>query len=162
MQRLVLMLAFVFFGEAQSASAQRYKLEQVKEIDDARLGVKKIYFDVACNQEFLQVLSEEAGTSELKVAVLTLVTNRDCNGPSRRIFVRYSPHGRSVTAVSGFDQVWSCEGYCFTPGGPDMPPYNRPVQAFGTSELQAVEYLGCRPPYLQDLSCAEIDVKASE
>jgi hypothetical protein len=137
-------------------------LEQVKEIDDARLGVKKIYFDVACNQEFLQVLSEEAGASELKVAVLTLVTNRDCNGPSRRIFVRYSPHGRSVTAVSGFDQVWSCEGYCFTPGGPDMPPYNRPVQAFGTSELQAVEYLGCRPPYLQDLSCAEIDVKAFE
>ena len=79
MQRLVLMLAFVFFGEAQSASAQQYKLEPIKEIDDARLGVKKIYFDVTCNQEFLQVLSEEVGASELKVAVLTLVNNRDCN-----------------------------------------------------------------------------------
>lgn len=158
MQKFMVLLAFAFYGKAYSAPAYKYKLEQIKEIDDGRLGVKKFYFDVACNQEFLQVLSEETTAGNLNVAILTLFNDRGCSDPNRRVFVRFAPHGQSVTAVSEFDQVWSCNGNCFTPGGPDMPPYNRPVQAYGTSERQATDYLGCTKPYLQDLSCEVIDV----
>ena len=162
MKKLLVLLALSFCRNAYSAPAYKYKLEQIKAIDDGRLGTKKFYFDVACNQDFLQVLSEETNAGSLNVAILTLLNDRDCSGPDRRVFVRFAPHGQTVTAVSDFDEVWSCRGYCFTPGGPDMPPYNRPVQAYGTSERQATDYLGCSKPYLQDLSCEVIDATGSK
>lgn len=155
-------ICFFYTAAAQAASFRDYVLEDIKQVLDGRFGAKKLYFDVACNQEFLQVLNQESGQGSLNVGILTMRLSQECEEPVRRVFVRFSPYGRTVNPVSKFDEVWLCIGSCFTPGGPDMPPYNRAVQAYGTSERQATEYLGCTEPYLQDLRCEEIKISQTQ
>lgn len=160
----VFLLAFVGFISASSAyseGADYYKIERIREIVDGSFGVKKLYFELECNQKFLQLLHQDSAPEVVDVAVLTMVTDWDCDRPVSRSFVRFSTRAAEIKPVSSFTEVWDCNGFCYTPGGPDMPPYMRTVQAFGTSRDQAISYLGCTPPYLQDLSCREIVPRSS-
>lgn len=157
MHRLIAGFFLAFSITAWGVPQQNYKLEQIVQVSDGSLGAKKLYFELECNQRFLQVLTEPTGTQSNKVGILTEFAPKECDDPSRVTFVRHSSDNRQLIPVTDFAEVWDCTGTCFTPGGPDMPPYNRLVQAYGTSEGQAVSYLGCSPPYLQELSCRELE-----
>lgn len=157
MRCLILSLFLLCYSYAYGQMSPTFKLEEITEIADGVFGVKKLYFNLACNQEFLQNLTEESDANSYRIGILTKFRQKDCNEPSRLEFSRVSPAGRSLIPVTHFSEVWFCEGTCFTPGGPDMPPYNRFVEAYGTSEKQATELLGCSPPYLQHLRCAPVD-----
>lgn len=158
---LLALVGFVNTSSAYSQKADYYKIERINEILDGSFGVKKLYFDLDCNQKFLQLLQRDSAPDVVEVAVLTIVTDRDCDRPATSSFVRFSAGTATIEPVSSFNEVWDCKGFCYTPGGPDMPPYMRAVQAFGTSQDQAISYLGCTPPYLQDLSCLEIAPQSS-
>jgi hypothetical protein len=152
-------MSFVFSTALLAAESSVLKFSVIESVEDGSFGAKRLYFDLACNQDFLQVLEHNAGTNTVDVGVLTRWRDESCDAPSRRVFSRYNPYGKSINTVRRFDEVWFCEATCFTPGGPDMPPYNRFVSAFGTSEKQATGYLGCTPPYLQHLSCGVVTVE---
>jgi len=143
-----------------NTTTSHYKIEQIEQVLDGPFGVKKLYFNLQCNQYFLQNLTQASGPNTLRIAILTELGMDDCSEPSRKSYVRYSPGGRELVTVASFQKVWHCSGTCFTPGGPDMPPSNREVYGFGTSKEQATEYLGCTPPYLQHLVCNIIQVEA--
>lgn len=157
MRYLFLSMFLLCHSLAYGQVSTRFKLEEITQITDGAFGVKKLYFNLACNQEFLRNLTEPFDGNSSRIGILTKFRERDCNEPSRLEFSRTSPTGRSLIPVTHFSEVWFCEGTCFTPGGPDMPPYNRFVESYGTSEKQATELLGCSEPYLQHLRCAPID-----
>jgi hypothetical protein len=153
MMRCLVFLIFLFSTTGFAATSSFLKFADVELIQDGSFGAKRLYFDLSCNQDFLQVLERDSGANVVDIGILTRWRDESCNEPTRRVFSRYNPYGKSMNTVQRFEEVWYCEATCFTPGGPDMPPYNRFVSAFGTSERQATEYLGCTPPYLQHLSC---------
>jgi hypothetical protein len=157
--RTLFFICSIFSSVAFASGQSALKFASIESVEDASLGAKRLYFDLACNQDFLQVLEHNLGGNTVEVGILTRLHDEDCHSPSRRVFVRYNPYGKSMTPVERFEQVWYCEATCFTPGGPDMPPYNRFVSSFGTSEQQATDYLGCTPPYLQHLSCRKETVQ---
>jgi hypothetical protein len=158
MNRLII-ISFVFSGAVFATNSSVLKFAAIKSLEDGSFGAKRLYYNLACNQEFVQVLESGTGSNTVDVGILTRWRDESCDSPSRRVFTRYNPYGRVVSPVHGFEAVWYCEATCFTPGGPDMPPYNRFVSSFGTSEKQATEYLGCTPPYLQHLSCHTVAVQ---
>lgn len=158
MKHLLFMIPF-FSTAIVAATSVVLKFAVIESVEEGSLGAKRLYYDLACNQEFVQVLEQAAGSNKVDVGILTRWRDESCDKPTRRVFSRYNPYGKAVNPVQSFEQVWYCEGTCFTPGGPDMPPYNRFVSAFGTSEKQATEYLGCTPPYLQHLTCHPVNVQ---
>ncbi len=158
MKHLLFMIP-VFSTAIVAATSVVLKFAVIESVEEGSLGAKRLYYDLACNQEFVQVLDQPAGSNKIDVGILTRWRDESCDEPTRRVFSRYNPYGKAVNAVQSFEQVWYCEATCFTPGGPDMPPYNRFVSAFGTSEKQATEYLGCTPPYLQHLTCHTVNVQ---
>ena len=159
MMRCLVFLSFLCANNAFATTSSFLKFAAVESIEDVSFGAKRLYFDLDCNQDFLQVLERNSGSNAVDVGVLTRWRDESCNRPTRRVFARYNPYGKSINTVQRFEEVWYCEATCFTPGGPDMPPYNRFVSSFGTSEKQATEYLGCTPPYLQHLSCHLVAVQ---
>lgn len=157
--RCLVFLSFLFATTVFATTPSFLKFADVELIQDGSFGAKRLYFDLNCNQDFLQVLERDSGSNVVDVGILTRWREESCNGPTRRVFSRYNPYGKSMNTVQRFEEVWYCEATCFTPGGPDMPPYNRFVSSFGTSERQATDYLGCTPPYLQNLRCGLQDVE---
>lgn len=151
--RCLIFMSFIFSNVVFAAKQSVLKFAVIESVDEASFGAKRLYFDLVCNQDFLQVLERDSGSNTVDVGVITRWREEACDAPSRRVFSRYNPYGKSMSTVQRFEEVWYCEATCFTPGGPDMPPYNRYVSAFGTSEKQATQYLGCTPPYMQHLSC---------
>ena len=139
-------------------AADTYKISPITDIADGSLGVKRLYFNLACNERFAQVLTEAGSRKQAKVGILTQVESRDCGDPDRETFVRVTPGDTTLEPVTEFNEVWLCSGFCYSVGGPDMPPYNRYVEGFGTSEKQAIGYLGCSEPYLSNLHCHQVPV----
>lgn len=153
LMRIFLCMVLFFAASVFATTQSVLKFAMIESVDDSAFGAKRLYFDLACNQEFLQVLENKLDANLVDVGVLTRLRDEPCDAPTRQVYARYNPYGKSVNPVQRFKEVWYCEATCFTPGGPDMPPYNRFVSSFGTSEKQATDYLGCTPPYLQHLSC---------
>ena len=137
-----------------------YKISTISAIADGSLGIKRLYFNLACNERFTQVLTEAESRKQAKVGILTQVESIDCNDPDRETFVRVTPGDTTLEPVTEFSEVWFCSGFCYTVGGPDMPPYNRYVEGFGTSEKQAIGYLGCSEPYLSNVHCHQVPVNS--
>ena len=137
-----------------------YKISPITDIVDGSLGMKRLYFNLACNERFTQVLTENTSRKHDRVGVLTKVESVDCHDPSRETFVRIAPGDTTLEPVDAFNEVWFCSGFCYTVGAPDMPPYNRYVEGFGTSEMQAILYLGCSEPYLSNVHCKQVPVNS--
>jgi hypothetical protein len=154
-----LMVAIISYPDFALA-ADTYKISPITDIADGSLGIKRLYFNLACNERFTQVLTEAGSRKHAKVGILTQVESRDCNDPDRETFVRVTPGDTTLEPVTEFSEVWFCSGFCYTVGGPDMPPYNRYVEGFGTSEKQAIGYLGCSEPYLSNVHCHQVPVNS--
>ena len=134
------------------------KMVPVTSISDGYFGGKRLYFNLACNERFMQVLTERKSQSALDVGILVEELDYSCNRPDRELFGRVTPNGRDLHPVMAFNEVWYCSAMCYTGGGPNNMPNYEFVSAFGTSENQATNNLACGSAYLINLRCGEEDV----
>ena len=136
-------------------SGKRYKITPVTSVEDGVLGGKRIYFRLACNQQYISVLSEPKSENEVDIAVLTLVSDVQCDQPNRTVFQRVTMGEKTLNPVDSFEHVWRCSGLCFSYGDPSTV-YEH-VTKYGTSEAQTRSRLPCPAQEQVDMVCFEIE-----
>jgi len=134
-----------------------YHLTAIKGIESAYFGAHRVYFDLAGNEQYLDVLTQRTSPQSLKVGVLTQFRNSNCTQPPRETFVRVRLGQNQVETVTAFDEVRHCSGICYVISDPEVSPY-RPVHAYGTSEAQAREEIPCYPEEQINMVCKQIEV----
>ena len=147
-------------AEMSAASPWFYQMAPITNIGPGNLGNTRIYFDEACNQTFIQTLTQGIDGHTFAAGILTRVSTSGCNRPSRSSFGTVRAHGADVVAVGHFDHVWDCQMSCTVYNG-GQPPVTYRLQGFGTSQDQAMETMYCNG-YSSNLLCSEIHVRDAQ
>ena len=138
-------------------NSHQFHLRKIKRIEAAYFGANRLYFNLACNEDFRSVLTQKEESGALQIGILTETHPSNCSKPPRETFVRTQTGSSALHPVTAFNEVWQCAGTCYIISDPEMSPY-RPVEVFGTSEKQAREKIPCQPAYQIDMACDAIEV----
>jgi len=163
MPRFVLFLFFSLVFQSQQLKAKPWDLRnqfhfrKIKRIEAAYFGNNRLFFDLACNEAFLSVLTEKENLGNLRIGILTETHPSNCSKPPRETFVRSKTGNSTLQPVASFKEVWRCEGICYIISDPEVSPYH-PVKLFGTSEKQTREKIPCYPNEQIDMNCEIIEV----
>jgi len=144
-------------GAGQGKGSHSYQFSRIQRIETTYFGAQQIYFDCACNEQFVELLTKRVGPSSLQLGILTQLHPSNCSKPPREISIRTRLGNNSWETVMTFDEVWRCQGTCYIISDPEMSPY-RPVEEYGTSEKQTREKIPCSPDYQIDMVCDAIEV----
>jgi hypothetical protein len=120
-----------------------FHIRQFSRLEDGNLGFKRLYYDLACHESAVQLLTESSAANVLDVALLIRSRDVPCESPSREFVARFNPGRNTLRLVDQFDAVWYCSAWCYDPNSPSHPATWQWVDAFGTSERQAMNLMGC-------------------
>ncbi|MEY4631274.1 MAG: hypothetical protein RIQ81_1394 [Pseudomonadota bacterium] len=155
-----------FAGEDRTAGATAlehtasfYQMAPIAGTAPGNFGNVRLYFDEACNQEFVDVLSEAIDSKSFEVGLLTRIRTSNCTRPPRRVFVTVRPRGATMVPVTAFDEVWRCQITCTTLNG--EVPQTTTNWSYGTSQSQALEQLYCNG-FQSSPACIQLDVVEPE
>ena len=157
----VLTLSFSLAAKASTVQSDRtpsfYTLAPITEIIPGNFGNVRVYYEEACNQEIVAVLTEAIDSRSFKAGVLTRVYASGCNLPSKTKFTVVRPHGAEIIPATFFDEAWHCQSNCtiFMNGRPQTFHY----ESFGTSSDQAMDEMYCSGVQ-SDLACRMIEIRA--
>ena len=136
-------------------TASYYQMAPVVAQAPGRLGNVRLYYDEACNQDFVDVLVEAIDSKSFAVGILTRIRTSNCTRPPQRVFVTVRPRGATMVPVTSFDEVWMCQATCMTFNG--EVPQTTTVYAYGTSQPQTLERLYCSG-FQSAPACVQLDV----
>lgn len=138
-------------------NGHQFHLRKIKRIEAAYFGANRLYFNLACNEDFRSVLTQKEESGALQIGILTETHPSNCSKPPSETFVRTQTGSSSLQPVTAFNEVWRCAGTCYIISDPEMSPY-RPVEVFGTSEKQARGKIPCPPADQIDMACETVEV----
>lgn len=133
-----------------------YTLAPITEIRPGNFGNARLYYQEACNQEFVSTLTEAQDASSFNAGILTRIYPSGCTRPQKTRMTTVKHNGAEIIPVTEFAEVWHCQSSCtiFVNGRPQ----SYALEAFGTSADQTRSDMYCSG-IQTDLTCQQIDIQ---
>ena len=137
-------------------SPSYYTLAPITGMESGNFGNTRLYYSEACDQSFVQVLTQAVDAHTFGAGILTRVRVSGCNRPPESHFAKIKARGANIVPVAHFDHVWQCQSTCVIYSG--GRPMSYALEGFGTSHDQALDEVACGG-MTTGLACEEIEVR---